>query len=203
MAYQVDVLSARLHLAPLVASDRDLVAKIFAARSTSEFLGVDFTIRSNFESMMNRRLAYAGTKGTGHWLIREKSGQAVGLAHLRDSWELPAGAPEIGWYLDVDYTGRGYATEATNALVQHGIQHLNMPAVWALIHVENHASRAVAERAGFVAVDQGLYYGALHTVFRFCGPNGRVLHGPGLGNARPGQSNCPSPRNTDGQPADR
>lgn len=167
MPNQIDVLSARLHLTPLSAQDREPIAKIFAAPETSRYLGVDFTVSCNLDPMMERRLSYVGSPGTGHWLIRTRSGEGVGLAHLRDSWELPGGVPEIGWYLDIDHVGHGYATEAVVALLDHGTRNLGMPSVWALIHRQNQASHAVAQRAGFIEEGQGIYYGAPHNVLRF------------------------------------
>jgi RimJ/RimL family protein N-acetyltransferase len=167
MPDQVDVRSARLSLEPLMASDADAVARIFASPETSRYLGVDFSRKGNFNSMMERRLTYTGAVGTGHWLIRTTSGTPVGLAHLRDSWELPGGVPEMGWYLDPDHIGQGYAAEAAVALLRHGTRDLGMPTIWALIHVDNDPSRVVAERAGFLFGGCGTYYSAPHNVFRY------------------------------------
>jgi RimJ/RimL family protein N-acetyltransferase len=58
-------------------------------------------------------------------------------------------APEIGYWLGVDYWGRGFATEAARALIDFAFGELEHPALQAGARVSNPASRRVLEKCGF------------------------------------------------------
>lgn len=57
--------------------------------------------------------------------------------------------PEIGYWLGVPYWGRGYATEAARALIDHAFDHLQLDLLTANARVSNPASRRVLEKCGF------------------------------------------------------
>ena len=57
--------------------------------------------------------------------------------------------PEIGYWLGVDYWGRGYATEAARALIDHAFGDLGYETLSAGARVSNPASRRVLEKCGF------------------------------------------------------
>lgn len=153
----------RIVLLPLRAEHEDAVVRVFGDPALSEFMPIDLSDPAEGRAMVRRRLAYAGPPELGHWVIT--LGQLViGLAHLRPSGELPAEQAEIGWYLDTAYNGRGYATEAGRTLLAYGLGSLRLPAVRALVHEDNTASRAVALRCGFLDVGGGHHYGGPHRV---------------------------------------
>jgi RimJ/RimL family protein N-acetyltransferase len=97
-------------------------------------------------------------------VVQPDTGTIIGLTHLKPSPDLPAGLPEMGWYLGPRYGGRGLATEATGALLRHGLDELGLTSVWALIHHHNQPSLRLAQRLGFVQVTSVFHYGALHRV---------------------------------------
>jgi catechol 2,3-dioxygenase-like lactoylglutathione lyase family enzyme len=70
----------------------------------------------------------------------------------------------MGWLLGVEHWGRGLATEAATAVLGHGRYRLGLPAVWALVHKENKASLAVADRLGMLNVGEDFYHGGPHRV---------------------------------------
>lgn len=57
--------------------------------------------------------------------------------------------PEIGYWIGVDHWGKGYATEAVRALVEHAFVKLGHQALVAGARVSNPASRRVLEKCGF------------------------------------------------------
>ncbi len=57
--------------------------------------------------------------------------------------------PEIGYWFGVRYWGRGYATEAAQALVDHAFGDLGREVLHAGARVSNPASRRVLEKCGF------------------------------------------------------
>ncbi len=54
---------------------------------------------------------------------------------------------EVGWHLHPDSWGRGYATEAATAVIQHGFD-AGLPDVYAITHTTNERSQAVCRRLG-------------------------------------------------------
>jgi RimJ/RimL family protein N-acetyltransferase len=65
-----------------------------------------------------------------------------GIHHLR-------GAPEIGYWLGVPWWGKGYATEAGRALIDHAFTDLGHESLVSGALVSNPASRRVLEKCGF------------------------------------------------------
>ena len=58
-------------------------------------------------------------------------------------------APEIGYWLAAKYWGKGYATEAVRALIDHAFTDLDLKALQSCVRVTNPASRRVLEKCGF------------------------------------------------------
>ena len=56
---------------------------------------------------------------------------------------------EIGYWIRTDMSGRGYATEATRALMAVGYDHLGLHKLTLRIAVGNRGSERVAEKLGF------------------------------------------------------
>jgi RimJ/RimL family protein N-acetyltransferase len=76
---------------------------------------------------------------------------ACGIAR-RDGEE-----PEIGYWLGVAFWGRGYATEAARALIDHAFGDLGYDCLAGGARVSNPASRRVLEKCGFQWTGVGLY----------------------------------------------
>ncbi|TNC27035.1 GNAT family N-acetyltransferase [Amycolatopsis alkalitolerans] len=153
----------RLRLRGLDPSDGEAILRIFADPGRSRYLAADFSDPSRCRAMIERRLAYRGPEGLGHWAI-ERGGTVIGVAHLRPSGVLPEGTAEIGYFLDPAHGGHGFATEAVAALLDHGFATVSLPAVWALVHESNVASLKLARRLGFHDVGAEEHYGARHRV---------------------------------------
>ena len=96
------------------------------------------------------------------FLIALTDGTLVGACglELRDG---PGGSgaagamPELGCWLGVAYWGRGFATEAVRALIDHAFTDLELEALQAGARVTNPASRRVLEKCGFQWTGVGLY----------------------------------------------
>jgi RimJ/RimL family protein N-acetyltransferase len=64
--------------------------------------------------------------------------------------------PEIGYWLGARYWGKGYATEAVRALIDHAFTDLDHKALQSSVRVTNPASRRVMEKCGFQWTGVGL-----------------------------------------------
>jgi RimJ/RimL family protein N-acetyltransferase len=65
-------------------------------------------------------------------------------------------APEIGYWLGARYWGKGYATEAVRALIDHAFTSLDHKALQSSVRVTNPNSRRVLEKCGFQWTGVGL-----------------------------------------------
>jgi RimJ/RimL family protein N-acetyltransferase/catechol 2,3-dioxygenase-like lactoylglutathione lyase family enzyme len=82
------------------------------------------------------------------WVLVPRSENApVGLIHFLGEGQL--GATGLGYILHPAHWGRGLMSEAVAAVLDFGFDHLNLDRVELWIDARNHASQAVARRAGF------------------------------------------------------
>ncbi len=87
------------------------------------------------------------------YLITKHNGAVVGACGIVTQDD----APELGYWLGVEYWGKGYATEALHALVDYAFTDLAHDALHAGARVTNPASRRVLEKCGFQWTGVGLY----------------------------------------------
>lgn len=64
--------------------------------------------------------------------------------------------PEVGYWLGVKHWGKGYATEAVRAVIDHAFTDLDCDALHSAARVTNPASRRVLEKCGFQWTGAGL-----------------------------------------------
>jgi RimJ/RimL family protein N-acetyltransferase len=72
-------------------------------------------------------------------------GAPIGLCSV----DLREDGPELGYWLGVAYWGRGFATEAARALIDHAFGDLEHDTLISGARVNNPASRRVLEKCGF------------------------------------------------------
>lgn len=59
------------------------------------------------------------------------------------------GAAELGYWIAEPYWGRGFAAEASNALIKRAFDELDVEVIYATYRVENNQSKRVLEKLGF------------------------------------------------------
>ena len=79
-------------------------------------------------------------------------GQLIGGAGY---YRRRSGAAELGFWLGRPWWGRGYATEATRAIVRYGFQTRKVPGFTSSHFVDNWASAGVLRKLGFESVGRG------------------------------------------------
>jgi len=75
----------------------------------------------------------------------------VGLSGTEDIDVLPAGTIEIGWRLALEFWGKGYVTEASEAWLAFGFETLGLGEIVSFAVENNRRSTAVMERLGMTA----------------------------------------------------
>ena len=87
------------------------------------------------------------------FLITLRNGAVIGACGFTQVDRHP---PEIGYWLGVKHWGKGYATEAVRAMIDHIFTDLGDEAIQAAARVTNPASRRVLEKCGFQWSGAGL-----------------------------------------------
>lgn len=86
--------------------------------------------------------------GFGLWTVLHKeNGRVIGRAGLnvREGYEIP----ELGFVIDVEYQGQGYAFEVCSAILKYAGEKLEFPAVQAFVDENNQCSVHLLEKLGF------------------------------------------------------
>lgn len=96
------------------------------------------------------------SEGRGAYLAithRRDPDRLVGVVSLRLR---PTGEVSLGYWLGVPHWGKGYATEAAQAVLDAAFLYSDIGAIIAGVRVTNDRSRSVLERCGFQYVGSGM-----------------------------------------------
>ncbi|NRQ33360.1 GNAT family N-acetyltransferase [Nonomuraea sp. NN258] len=142
-----ELTTPRLNLRPVRASDLAALHAHWTLPDVRRFLfdGAALSLAevADVVSASERDFAAAGH---GLWIVRERDRAALaGTAGLRPLDDLGL---EVVYSLAPEVWGRGYATEAARAVVEHALGDLGLPEVLAEVDAGNTASAAVLERLG-------------------------------------------------------
>jgi [ribosomal protein S5]-alanine N-acetyltransferase len=142
----------RLVLRPVTADDHAVLLAHWAAPDVRRFLfdGALLSAPGISEAIESSVRDFAAA-GYGLWLIQEKDRpDLVGTAGLRPLEDLGL---EILYSLAPASWGKGYATEAARAVLEHALVDLGLHEVLAEVDEGNTASIAVIERLGMTPFD--------------------------------------------------
>ncbi len=97
----------------------------------------------------------------GIWTVVEKAtGQIIGRAGIEMHEE--AEAPDLGYMIGVKWQGKGYATEACQAILNYAREELGLEKLLAFVQPENGASLGLCNKLGFavekMVVRKGVEY---------------------------------------------
>jgi RimJ/RimL family protein N-acetyltransferase len=169
MATSIPTLTtARLILRPHRREDFDACAALWADPLVTRFIQGRPQTR---EEVWARLLRYAGHwawLGHGYWAV-EEGGRFIGelgLADFQRQMQPPLGVPELGWALSPAVHGRGYATEALQAVLTWADANLDAAETACIVAPENLVSLRVAEKLGYRQTARTLYKGEDTLVFR-------------------------------------
>ncbi|MEL7027001.1 MAG: GNAT family N-acetyltransferase [Pseudomonadota bacterium] len=114
--------------------------------------GTTYGDPANREEAWSEFMQLTGTwmlRGHGTWVVTLKTdGKTIGLVQLgAEPGDL---APELGYLLDAEFEGQGYASEAARAVRDHGFGTFELPKIASYIDKSNARSIALAHRLGAV-----------------------------------------------------
>jgi [ribosomal protein S5]-alanine N-acetyltransferase len=142
----------RLILCPVTAGDHARLLAHWAAPDVRRFLfdGAMLSAAEVAEAIEDSTRDF-GRAGFGLWLVYEQDRtDLIGTAGLRPLEELGL---EVFYSLAPGSWGKGYATEAARAVLDHALGPLGLPEVLAEVDEGNAASIAVIKRLGMTPFD--------------------------------------------------
>ena len=105
--------------------------------------------------------------GHGLWILREtREGPVIGRALLRHLFVEGRDEVEVGYSLNPEYWGKGYATEIATTLVRLGLEQMGLSAIVAITLPTNEASKRVLRKAGLDSTGETVHAGSKHSLFR-------------------------------------
>lgn len=152
----------RLLLRPLTSDDIDDLVAIHAEPDVERFMG-PFDHARVTEWLAVVQTDYAEHRPGRLAIIERVSGRFLGRGGLK-YWP-QFDETELGWVLDPDAWGHGYATEAGRACAQWGFENLRVPHLTAMIRPDNQRSIAVAQRLGMSPLRPDVLLGEPVTVY--------------------------------------
>ncbi|WLR47394.1 GNAT family protein [Halobacillus litoralis] len=90
-----------------------------------------------------------GDKGYFFGIFQKNTDHLIGTVNLFQVIRGSLQSAFIGYFLDQDYNGKGYTTEAVRFLVAYAFDHLQLHRIEAGVMPHNKASIRVLEKAGF------------------------------------------------------
>jgi RimJ/RimL family protein N-acetyltransferase len=145
-----EVETERLRLRQWRDEDLDELARLNADPRVVRWLtpGGRALSREETAAQLERFRRHWAEHGFGLWAVEEReTGRFVGRigVHFHRLWPEE---PEVGWKLDPEVWGRGYATEGGAASIRHAFDVLGAPRVVSIVHPENTPSLRVVARLG-------------------------------------------------------
>jgi RimJ/RimL family protein N-acetyltransferase len=141
----------RLVLRPFEEGDLDAFYKVHSDEEVARYLYKDPHSLEETRELLGRKMAGAQLTAEGQWIsaavIARESGQFVGDVALHwVSEEHKTG--ELGFIVDPEHQGRGYATEAARAFLAFAFEDMKFHRVIGRAEARNLASARVLEKLG-------------------------------------------------------
>lgn len=150
MSSPLTLCTERLILRQWQASDTEPFAQMSADPKVMDMLLGPINAQAS-ATLQQKIMALISENGWGFWALELKETQQfIGFTGLnRPGAELPfAPCVEVGWRLAYAHWGQGYATEAAQAALAFGFNHLELKEIVAFTALSNLPSQAVMHRLG-------------------------------------------------------
>ena len=131
--------------------DRDLFYRINSDDRVMEFFPFRRD-RAQSDALLDRLRADISRNGYGFSAVEiAATGECIGFTGIHAAEiepVVPPGSVEIGWRLAPEFWGKGYVTEAAEAMLQFGFETQDLREIISFAVWNNHRSTAVMERIG-------------------------------------------------------
>jgi len=145
------IVTERLHLRPFAPGDLDAIMPIHADPDVVRYVPWDVRDRDELREALAKkaRQTVLEREGDGLNLAAVLAGTGELIGDMSLIWRSEAHRiGEVGYLFNPAHAGRGYATEASRALLKVGFEELGLHRIIGRLDVRNAASAAVLERLG-------------------------------------------------------
>lgn len=141
----------RLHLRKMKVSDSPSLFKVWSDPEATEFMNIDcFTDESQAKDMIKfLDECFLENKAIRFSIIEMESNDIIGSCGF-NSLDFENEKAEIGYDIARAFWGRGYASEAINALLDYGFSTLKLNRIEAKVEPENVNSVKVLQKLNFI-----------------------------------------------------
>jgi RimJ/RimL family protein N-acetyltransferase len=144
----IELQTPRLTLRPLRRGDLNAVVTLGADARVMNSLGGTWS-HAECRAWLERQLAHLEQHGYGRCLVTRNADFVgfVGLSRFDFDRGIVPGV-EVAWRLAFAEWGKGYATEAARAVLDHGFAQLGLREIIGVTQIDNARSRRVMDRLG-------------------------------------------------------
>jgi RimJ/RimL family protein N-acetyltransferase len=144
--------TTRLHIRPVKVDDSKAMFKYRSHAETNEFLSLRPKSENDVKEFIKKTNSQINIEGSWfQFVLIEKNSNSligdIGIHFIEDGSDNKQ--VEIGYTLDKDYRGKGFATEALRVVIDYLFKDLNKHRISASIDPKNSASIKLIERLGF------------------------------------------------------
>ncbi len=176
----LDLLTERLRLTPLVDTDIDISIEMYTDQRVVKYV-CDPLSEDEVRAGMSDWTRRGGNGCIGIWCVSDRmSAEKYGDAYLLPlsveepdndfslliPGQMPAGDIEIGFFLKPSAWGKGYATEVCRRLLEFAFQDSPLNEVVSSVNEEHVVSRHVLEKTGFIDRGYMRCYGEVSPIYR-------------------------------------
>lgn len=142
-----------LSLRPILPSDAEVLHNIYQQDGVLKYFPIPTPPPlERLERFIIAQQTHWLEYGYGNWgILPDGEEEIIGWAGLQYLPELDE--TELGFLLARSYWGKGFATQAARLSIQFGFETCHLDHLVALVHPENHASRAVVKKCNFQYIE--------------------------------------------------
>lgn len=134
--------------------DLDALHAILSDNETLSFWPRPYTREETRDSIQRNIKSYADN-GFGRWAcVLKETGAVIGLCGIVKMETNGREVNDLGYIFGKSHWGKGYATEAAQAVVDHAFGVLGLDSITANMPWDHNASRRVAEHLGMIKIGE-------------------------------------------------
>lgn len=145
------IATERLRLRPFMESDLDALANILARPDVMRYLYEEPRTRDQVAMVLRDRISrnHLTDQGDTLWLAIEEQGTGALIGSVSLTWTSQEHAQgEIGYTLNPDHQGHGYASEAVRAIMEYGFREIDLHRIFGTCDDRNERSMRLLKRIG-------------------------------------------------------
>lgn len=142
--------------------NKDKIDDLKKARNIFQKYFGDWEKQKSFYENKILSIKYEDNRDKFTWSVFLKNGQLIGQITLHPKAEYPEN-PEIrgiAWYINPEYQGQGYGTEAAEAVLKFMFEKVNICKIITTVATANKSSIRILEKLGFerTGIKESTYY---------------------------------------------